>query len=118
MLNMSEDTWITATVEKALDQSLPLSRKTVGLDSYGHSTETYAQVSTLVCTVSKPTATQLELFAEIIAGQKAMMLRYMPTSDVREGDRIVYAGLNWTVQPVRNAASYSFTNSAVITAVT
>ena len=119
MLSAAEIASVTATVAASMDQSLPLYRKTTALDGYGHTTETYpgTPTLTLACNIIKPTATQLQLYADIIGGQKALMLRYMPSSDVREGDRIVYQGVNWKVNPIDSAESYTFANEVIITVV-
>lgn len=119
LLSASEMTDITATVASSLDVSLPLYRKTITQDGYGHSIETYPNTptATIQCNVIKPTASQLQIYADIIAGQKALFLRYMPISDVREGDRIVYQGQNWKVQPTESAESYTFANEVLITTI-
>jgi len=118
LLTADEIAWMTPIVVASLDQSLPLYHVTTAPDGAGHTTETYPTLSfMLACTISKPTATQLSTYANIIAGQRALMLRYMPTSDVREGDRIVYLGLNWKVQPLDNAESYTVANDVLITTV-
>jgi hypothetical protein len=119
MLSANEIASMTSTVASSLDISLPLYRKTVTQDGYGHSIETYPSTptSTIQCNVIKPTATQLQTFADIIAGQKALLLRYMPSSDVREGDRFVYQGQNWKVQPTESAESYTFANEVLIVTV-
>ena len=119
MINAAEITAMTSTVAASLDQSLPYYDKTVTTDGYGHSVETYPQTPTflLACTISKPSATVLQTYAGIIAGKRAMMLRYLPTQAVKEGARIVYQGLNWKVQPLQTADSYTFTNDVLITEV-
>ncbi len=120
LLTADEIAWITPIVVASLDQSLPLYHVTTALDGAGHTTETYPGTPSLMlaCTIGKPTATQLGTYADIIAGQRALMLRYMPTSDVREGDRLVYMGLNWKVQPLANAESYTVANDVLITTIT
>lgn len=120
LLTDAEKADMSATVASSLDVSLPLYRKTVTQDGYGHSIESYPNTptATIQCNVIKPSATQLQVFADIIAGQRALFLRYMPTSDIREGDRLVYQGLNWKVQPTESAESYTFTNEVLITTVT
>jgi len=118
LLTADEIAWITPIVVASLDQSLPLYHVTTAPDGAGHMTETYPTLSfMLACTIGKPTATQLSTYADIIAGQRALTLRYMPTSDVREGDRVVYMGLNWKVQPLANAESYTVANDVLITVV-
>ena len=119
MLSADEISRITATVASSLDVSLPLYRKTVTQDGYGHSIETYPNTptATIQCNVIKPTASQLQTYADIIAGQKALFLRYMPTSDVREGDQILYQSAKWKVNPIESAESYTFANEVLITTI-
>ena len=119
MLSAQEIAANTATVQASLDQSLPLYRKTTTTDGYGHSVETYPSTPTLMlaCNTFKASASVLQVYAGIIAGKKAEMLRYMAGSDVREGDRIVKDGVNWKVQPLISSASYSFSNTVLITEV-
>src|SRR5258706_9240051 len=119
MLSAAEIASMSAVVASSLDVSLPLYRKTVTQDGYEHSIETYPSTptSTVQCNVIKPSAMLLQVFADIIAGQKALLLRYMPTSDVREGDRFVYQGLNWKVQPTESAESYTFANEVLIVTI-
>lgn len=120
MLNMpGEQASITAVVAASLDQSLPYYDKSVTTDGYGHSVETYPSTPTfmLACNIFKPSATVLQTYAGIIAGKRAMMLRYMPTQAVKEGARIVYQGINWKVQPLQTADSYTFVNDVLITEV-
>lgn len=119
LLTADEIAWMTPIVVASLDQSLPLYHAVTALDGAGHTTETYPTLAFMLpCTISKPTAGQLQAYDTIIAGERALMLRYMPTSDVREGDRIVYMGLNWKVQPLANAESYTVANDVLITTIT
>lgn len=119
LLNADEVTWITSTVSSSLDQSLPLYRPTKASDGYGHTTLTYpgSPTATIACNVGKPSATQLQAYADIIGTQEAMMLRFLQTTDIREGDRIVFQGENWLVQNVQNADSYTVTNDALMTII-
>jgi hypothetical protein len=111
---------MTATVQASLDQSLPLYRRTLTKDIYGNDVETYPGTPTfaLACNIYAPSAQLLTVYADVIGGRRALMLRYMPAQDVHEGDRVVYQGLNWRVQPVETAESYTFTNDVMITAIT
>jgi hypothetical protein len=59
----------------------------------------------------------LTAYAGVIGGKRALMLHYMPSSDVREGDRVVKEGHDWRVQPVIGAQSYTFTASALIVSI-
>ena len=119
LLTTDETAWITAIVSSSLDQSLPLYRPTKASDGYGHTTLTYPGTPTamIACNVGHPSATQLQAYADIIGTQEAMMLRFLTTTDVREGDRIVFQGENWLVQNVQNADSYTFSNDALITVI-
>src|SRR5258708_19438564 len=95
LLTADEIAWMTPIVVASLDQSLPLYHVTTAPDGAGHTTETYPTLSfMLACTISKPTATQLSTYANIIAGQRALMLPYMPTSHVPAADTLLYLGLH------------------------
>ncbi len=120
LLTAAEIATMQATVASALDQSLPYYDKTAVNDGYGHTTETYPNTPTfmLACNIFAPGADVLQAYADIIAGKRALMLRYLPSSDVREGGRVTYQGVNWRVQPIETAESYTFTNDVLITAVT
>jgi hypothetical protein len=120
MLSAAELAAMTATVGAFLDVSLPLYRKTTALDGSGHTTVTYpgTPTATVQVNVIKPSATQLQAFAGIIGSQKALLLRFLQTTDIREGDRIVYSSLNWLVQHILNAESYTVANEALITTIT
>ena len=120
MLSPAEIASMTATVTASLDQVLPLYHKTTTPDGSGHSIETYNSTPDvmLACTISKPSVTQLQLYADVIAGKQARNMRFLPTSDVREGDRIVYKGKNCRVQPLEWASSYRVASDALIVTVT
>jgi hypothetical protein len=119
LLSAAQLSQIATTVASSLDQSLPLKRKssTPTADSYGHDTTPYVPTGNIACTVAKPTASQLQLYAGIIASQRAMMMRAMQTTDIREGDCVTYDSLDWTVHGVENAGSYSVTKQFVIVTV-
>lgn len=120
LLSTAQTTQITATVASSLDQTLPLKRKssTKTTDSSGHDTTPFVPVGSVACTVAKPTASQLQLYAGIIGSQRAMMMRAMGTTDIREGDRVTYDGLDWTLHGVENAGSYSVSKQFVMVVVT
>src|SRR5712691_11274311 len=113
MLSAAELAAMKTTVAAALDVSLPLYRKSTATDGYGHSTETWALVGNVQVNVIKPSATQLQAFATIIGSQKALLLRFLQTTDIRQGDRIVYIALNWLVQHILNAESYTVANECL-----
>lgn len=117
MLTASEVAWITPIVASSLDVSLPLSRKTVVSDGYGHNTESWVSQGNVDLNIIKPSATQLQAYADIIGEQRALVIRTMQTTDVRQGDRIVYDGLNWLVQNLMDAESYTVTKEYLITTV-
>lgn len=108
---------ITAAVASALDVSLPLYRKVTAPDGYGHSTESWVSQGNVQVNLIKPSATQLQAFAGIIGSQRALILRAMQTTDIREGDRVSYDGLNWLIQNVQNAESYTVTKEYLMTVV-
>ncbi len=120
MLSAAQIARKTATVARALDQSLPYYDVTKSQDVSGHTVETYAGTPTfqLACNIYAPAAEILTTYAEVIAGRKALMLRYMPTQNVQEGGRVVYQGVNWRVQPVETAESYTFSNDVLIVTIT
>lgn len=110
---------IQATITSSLDQSLPLYRNALSADGYGHNIETLPGTPTLTfaCNTYRPSATTLQAFANIIGTQEAMMLRFMSTSDVREGDLVLYNGEYWKVQNVQNNESYSWALDALMTVI-
>jgi hypothetical protein len=109
---------ITQTVASSLDATLPVYRKSTAIDGYGHSTETWTLVGTFNFNVFSASATVLQAYAAIIGTKNALMLRLMQTTDLREGDRVVYSSLNWLVNNIQNAESYTVTKEALITVVT
>lgn len=118
LLSANEIADITATVASSLDVTVTVLRDTSKvLDTYGHTTSGGTTSFTAQVNVIKPTVSQLQIYADIIAGQKALFLRYMPSSDVREGDHITYAGRQWIVQPTETAESYTFANEVLITTI-
>jgi hypothetical protein len=117
MLSAAEIASMTATVTGALDTTVTVQRKTTTQDTYGHTSGTYATVSTAQINATKPSASQLQAYADIIGAKVAYIIRYMPTSDIREGDQIVYIGKNWLVQNILTADSYTFANDALMTEV-
>lgn len=119
MLNASDLAYITSTVQAALDVSLPLYRKTISQDGYGHSIETYPNTptSTIAVNLKQPSATQLVAYAGKIGSQRALIMRAMQTTDIREGDRVVYDSLNWIVSNIQNAESYTVTKEYLLTVV-
>ena len=85
LLTAAEIASLQATVAAVLDQSLPLLRKTVAPDSYGNNVETWVAQGNVTCNVFRPTATHLQLYANLIRAQQAMMLRFLPGTDIRVG---------------------------------
>ena len=119
MLSAQEIASMSQTVAGSLDVSLPFYRNPKGPDTYGHTTATGTNlVGTFKVNVTKPSASQLQAYAGIIGTKEALMLRYMPASDIREGDTTTYNGKNWTVNYILNADSYTVANDAIITLVT
>lgn len=119
MLSAAEITSQQATVAASLDVTLPVYRKTVANDGYGHTTETYpgSPTHTIACNIIHPTATVLQLYASVIGSQRALTIRVMEAADILEGDRVAYDGLNWKVQNLLDAESYSVTKHYLITTV-
>jgi len=117
LLSAAEVAGMRITVGIALDQSLPLLRKTAGEDDSGHATETWVSQGNVTCNVFSPTSTYLQQFAEIIGSQWAMMLRFLPGTDIREGDQITYQAKNWLVQNIQDSESYTIPNDALMTVI-
>lgn len=119
LLTAAQISDIQATITASLDQSLPLYRNTLSADGYGHNVETRpgTPTSTIACNTYRPSATHLQAFASVIGTQEAMMLRFMSTSDVQEGDLILYKGEYWKVQSVLNNESYSWALDALMTTI-
>jgi hypothetical protein len=111
---------ITTVVASSLDTPVAAYRKTTVSDGYGHKTETYPGTPTFTANVNtyKPSASTLQTFAGIIGSSQALMMRFLSTDDFREGDRVVLFGLNWVVQNVQKAESYTVAYDALITTVT
>src|SRR5438128_8076493 len=103
LLTAAEVATMQATVASALDQSLPFLRKTTTNDTYGHITETWVSQGNVSLNIIKPSATLLQLYADVIGEQRALVIRVMQTTDVRQGDRLVYDSLNWLVQNLMDA---------------
>lgn len=117
MLSAAELASMTTTVEASLDQSLTLTRYTHGTDTTGHQTNTGTTTSTIACNVIKPTASQLQEYAGKIGSQRALVLRAIQTTDIREGDHVSYDSLDWVINGVMNAASYSVTKKYLMVTV-
>jgi len=117
MLSPAELASMTTTVAATLDVSLPLARKTTTSDGYGHSTETWISQGNVQVNVIKPSATHLQLFAAIIGTQRALTLRALQTTDIREGDHVTYDNATWTIQALLDASSYTVTKEYLMTVV-
>ncbi len=119
LLTAAETTAITATVSGSLDQSLPLSRNTTlgTSDTNGRPVVTITSVGNVACTVGKASASVLQEYAGVIGSKRALTLRAMQTTDIRQGDFVTYDSRTWTVAEVLNSASYSVTKTYLITTV-
>ncbi len=117
MLSSAEITSMTSVVVSSLDITVTIQRKTTAPDGYGHTTETWVTQSTPKVNIMKPSATQLQAFAGIIGSQWAALIRFALTTDIREGDHILYQGQTWLVQHILNAESYTFVLDALMTVV-
>jgi head-tail adaptor len=109
LLTTAQSAQIIATITNSLDASLPLERNTPGTDTSGHATESWSSRGNIACNVKNATASMLQLYAGIIGSQRAVMLRAMQTTDIRQGDRVTYDGLKWLIHEVENAESYTWT---------
>ncbi len=117
MLSAADITSMTAIVAGSLDVTLPQYRNTPGEDTSGHPTENYAFFANVALNIIRPSATTLQLFADVIGSQRAIMIRVMKTQDVKQGDRFVYDTLNWRVQALMDAESYTFTKEYLLSVV-
>lgn len=117
MLSAADIAGIYATVKASLDQSLTLSRDTFTSDTSGHQKFASTATSTIECNVIKPTASQLQTYAAKIGSQRSLVLRAMQDTDIREGDRVAYDNLDWLINGVMNAASYSVTKHYLMVVV-
>ena len=117
LLSADEIASMQVTVASGLDQSLPISRKSVAPDGYGNNIETWVPQANVTCNVFHPTGTHLQLFADIIGAQQAMMLRFLPGTDIREGDQVTYKNENWLVQVIQVQESYTIPNDLLMTVI-
>ena len=117
LLTAPEIASMQATVAQVLDQSLPQKRKTVAKDGYGNNIETFAFLANVTCNVFRPTGTHLQLYADLIGAQQAMMLRFLPGTDIREGDVITYKNEDWLVQVIQVQESYTIPNDLLMTVI-
>src|SRR5260221_4101637 len=116
MISPKEIASMSAVVASSLDVTITVSRDTSKvLDTYGHTTSGGTTSFSAQVNVYKPTAPQLAAYASVIGSRKAYMLRFMPTTDIREGDNVAYQGQNWEVQSVETGDSYTFANDALMT---
>lgn len=117
MLSSAELASITATVASALDVTVTVQRTATGKDAYGHDNGGLSTVGTPMVNIYSPSGTYLQAYASLIGSQKAMMIRFLQTTDIRRGDIIIYNGQNWEVQRIDDADSYTVANDALITRV-
>jgi hypothetical protein len=118
MLSAAELASISSTVAGSLDITITRIRTTAkAQDGYGHTTSPTTSNANYLVNIIKPTATQLQAFADIIGSQRALMIRYMPASDIKQGDIIQYQSVNWLVQSILNAESYTIGVEALMTAI-
>lgn len=117
MLSAAELACISATVQASLDQSLTLSRDTFTRDIYGNETTGGTTTSTVLVNVIKPTATEMQTFAGRIGSKRSLILRAMQDTDIRQNDHLTYDGVEWFVNGVLDANSYSVTKKYLIVTV-
>ena len=117
MLNASEISWMQTTVSSALDVTVTVQRQTPAQDGYGHDNGAYSTIGTAQVNVIKPSATDLQAFSDIIGSKLALLLRFMPTTDIREGDQILYGGRTWKAYGIQSAESYTFTDEVLIVTI-
>lgn len=119
LLTSAQVTWMTNLVVSSLDASVVVKRNssTPSNDGYGHTTESLTTIGTFNVNVIKPNAAQLQVLAGIIGSPQVLMIRFNPANDIRENDIIVYNSINWRVQNIQKAESYTFAPEAVISAI-
>jgi len=116
MLSAADIARCTATVASSLDVPIVVKRRNSIKDGGGHTSDgTPTTIGTVYVNTFKPSGTQLQQFAGIIGSQKATMIRFLSTSDIKEGDEVDYDGLVWEVQSILYAESYTFCLDALIT---
>src|SRR6266567_2624749 len=107
MLSSQEIASMQATANASLDISMPFSRKTTGLDGYGHSTETWASQGSKMVNTYKPTATILQTYASIIGAQTALMIRFAKPTDIKEEDKATDLSRNCRVQYILHTEPFT-----------
>lgn len=117
MLSAAELDSMYDTIAGSLDVTLTLSRDTFTTDTSGHQKLASTATSTIQCNVTNPTASQLQTYAGKIGSRRALILRAMQDTDIREGDRVAYSNLSWVVNGVLDAESYTVTKRYLITTV-
>ena len=119
LLTNAQKAWMTAIVASSLDTTVTIQRPpaTPTMDVYGHDISTPTTVGTAQVNVIHPNAAQLTAYAGIIGSKRALFLRFMTTTDIREGDTIVYLGKNWEAHGLDSAESYTFTDEILITTI-
>lgn len=118
MLSPNEIASMSAVVASSFDVTVTVSRDTSKVkDTYGHTTSGGITSFSAQVNVFKPGATQLQIFADIIGSQDAVMIRFLPTTDIREGDTVLYNNKNWKVNNIQYADSYTFANNALMTVI-
>lgn len=118
LLTDAQKAWMVPIITRSMDVQVTIQRlpSTPVLDGYGHDVSAYSTVNAAaMVNVKKPSATTLQLYADIIGSKRALILRFMPTTDIRKGDQIFYLGRNWMVHGFDSAESYTFTDEVMIT---
>src|SRR2546423_616577 len=110
---------VQGAIASRLDVSVTVQRAPAkpGFDVFGHDTSTYNTGGTAIVEVNQTSATLLQAYAGIIGSELALLLRFMPTTDIKEGDQIVYAGRNWKTYGIQSAESYTFTDEVLIVTI-
>src|SRR5438132_8675095 len=96
LLTDAQKAWMQAIVASSLDVSVTVQRPpaTPVFDVYGHDTSTYSTIGTAMVNVIKPSATTLQAYAGIIGSELALLLRFMPTTHIKDGHQTVHARRN------------------------
>jgi len=115
MLSAAQIAACKALVERTFDTTVTVKRGPTAEDAYGHKTGTPSTVGTALVGTYKPSASQLATYAEIIGSQKALMIRFSDSTDIRQGDTITHQSKDWTVHAVKPDESYVFAQNALMT---
>ena len=119
LLTDAQKAWMTNIVASSMDTTVTIQRPpaTPTMDVYGHDISTPTTIGTAAVNVIHPSAAQLTAYAGIIGSKRALFLRFLTTTDLREGDTILYLGKTWEISGLQGGQSYTFTDKILITTI-